>query len=113
MTSFDRYTGQLLSGNALIRQSIGDIITTPLGSRICRRNYGSLVPELIDQPLSARTRLLLYASTANAVAKWEPRVSLKTVNLTVDSSGKSALSMQYSLKNQPSSGSFSLSLGNA
>lgn len=112
MTSFDRYSGQSLSGNALIRQSIGDIIATPVGSRICRRDYGSLVPELLDQPLSARTQLLLYASTANAVSEWEPRVTLKTVNLTVDSTGKSVLAMQYSYKNQPKTGSVSLSLGN-
>uniref|UniRef100_UPI0026076D20 ATPase domain-containing protein n=1 Tax=uncultured Sphingobium sp. TaxID=316087 RepID=UPI0026076D20 len=29
---------------------VRDILTTPIGSRLMRRDYGSLIPELIDQP---------------------------------------------------------------
>ena len=44
-----RNTGLSLSSEAdQIRQSIQDILTTPIGSRIMRRNYGSLLPQLID-----------------------------------------------------------------
>ncbi|MNM57510.1 Lysozyme [compost metagenome] len=56
-------TGRSLTGLAHLRQSVADIITTPIGSRIRRRRYGSEVPELIDQPLNSAT--LLLDRTAN------------------------------------------------
>lgn len=33
-----------------ISQSIGDILRTPVGSRVMRRDYGSLLASMIDQP---------------------------------------------------------------
>ena len=37
--------------------------------------------ELIDQPMNAVTRLLVFAATAIALAKWEPRIKLQRVQL--------------------------------
>lgn len=39
-------TGRALFGLAHIRQSITGILTTPIGSRLMRRRYGSEVTEL-------------------------------------------------------------------
>ena len=39
-----RTTGAGLSGIEHLRQSIADILTTPLGTRLQRRTYGSLLP---------------------------------------------------------------------
>ena len=41
-------TGRSLTGLGHLRQSVTDILTTPMGSRVQRRRYGSEVPELID-----------------------------------------------------------------
>ena len=58
-----RNTGLSLSSEAdQIRQSIQDILTTPIGTRIMRREYGSLLPQLIDSPFNEITLLQLYAS---------------------------------------------------
>ncbi|KPN28874.1 baseplate wedge subunit [Halolamina pelagica] len=43
MPGVDRTNGQRLEGLAHIRQSVADILTTPLGSRVMRRDYGSLL----------------------------------------------------------------------
>lgn len=43
-------TGHTLNNLAHIQQSIRDILLTPVGTRIMRREYGSLISELIDQP---------------------------------------------------------------
>ncbi len=64
-----------------VRQSISDILTTPVGSRVMRRDYGSVIPELIDQPLNQATLLRLYAATAAAVMRWEPRFQISRINL--------------------------------
>ena len=69
-------TGHSLDGVAHIQQSIRDILTTPVGSRIMRRDYGSLLPELIDQPLNGATLLRALSATVMALMKWEPRIKI-------------------------------------
>lgn len=69
-------TGKRLEGIEHIRQSIADIITTPIGSRVMRREYGSLVPELIDRPMNDALLMQVYAATIIAVTQWEPRVRI-------------------------------------
>ena len=82
MTGMDRHTGKPLSGVDHLRQSCGDIIGTPLGTRICLREYGSFVPELIDQPMNQLTRTRIFAATALALSRWERRLRLTRVGLS-------------------------------
>ena len=72
-------TGKQLDGILHVRQSVSDIMTTPIGSRAWRRDYGSRIPDLIDQPLNSSTLLSIYAETADALSKWEPRFTLQRV----------------------------------
>lgn len=72
-------TGKRLGGIDHLRQSIRDILTTPIGSRVMRRDYGSRLFQLIDAPMNRSTLLELYAATAEAIAKWEPRFKLQKV----------------------------------
>ena len=81
MTGMSRTTGKALSDIDHIRQSVADILTTPIGSRIMRRDYGSLLPDLIDAPFNDATRLQAYAATAMALLRWEPRIRLSRVQL--------------------------------
>lgn len=74
-------TGRAISDLDHVAQSIADIISTPIGSRLMRRDYGSLVSELIDQPGNETTAVRIYAAIAGAVMKWEPRVRLSRVQL--------------------------------
>src|SRR3546814_12586651 len=43
MIGVDRATGQRLDGNDHLAQSIGDILSTPIGTRVMRRDYGSML----------------------------------------------------------------------
>ncbi len=83
-TGMNRNGGGQISGVEHLAQSIGDILTTPIGSRVMRRDYGSMLFELLDQPLNSATRLLVYAATAGAIRRWEPRINVKRVSLAVD-----------------------------
>ncbi|WP_439587659.1 GPW/gp25 family protein [Hydrogenophaga sp.] len=74
-----RTTGQPLHGMAHLQQSIADILRTPIGTRLMRRSYGSLLPQLIDQPDNPATRVRVYAATAGALMRWEPRLRLSRV----------------------------------
>ena len=83
MPGMNVQTGKRLDGIDHIRQSVADIITTPIGSRVMRREYGSLLPELIDQPLNGPTALRAYAATVVALMKWEPRIRVQQVTRQV------------------------------
>ena len=64
-----------------LRQSIRDILTTPIGSRVMRRDYGSKIYRLIDAPMNRSTLLAIYAATADAIHKWEPRLRLSKMRI--------------------------------
>jgi len=81
MQGMDVSTGKPLSDEAHLAQSIGDILSTPIGTRPMRRDYGSLLFELIDKPINGAIRMLLQAATAIALRRWEPRLRLTRVTL--------------------------------
>lgn len=84
MLGMDRATGKQLDGDQHLAQSIGDILSTPLGTRVMRRDYGSMIPELLDRPLNAATRLLCATAAALALARWEPRIIVRKARLEGD-----------------------------
>lgn len=86
-------TGKALSGIDHLRQSIGDILSTPIGSRVMRRDYGSRLFELVDRPTNAAFFVELYAATAEALDKWEPRIRVTAVDASQDAAGRVALTV--------------------
>lgn len=100
-------TGRALEGMAHLGQSIADILTTPLGSRVMRRDYGSLLPELIDQPFNDATRLRLYGAAALALMRWEPRIRLIRVQLFQGTSpGSYTLELECALSDTASTSDY-------
>lgn len=80
----NRITGAAISGLEHLRQSVGDILSTPIGSRVMRREYGSLVPELIDHPDNNASQVRLFSAVASALLRWEPRFRLTRVGVQRD-----------------------------
>ncbi|MGI2137918.1 GPW/gp25 family protein [Shewanella baltica] len=90
----NRFDGRGLSESQHISQSIQDILTTPLGSRVMRRDYGSAIFELIDQPQSAAVKLQIMAAAVIALTRWEPRIRITEIEVIAgDLNGK----MQFNL----------------
>ena len=81
MLGMNARTGAPLDGDDHLRQSIVDILVTPIGSRVMRRDYGSALFDLIDQPGNALTKLRLTAAIAMALMRWEPRITLKRIDV--------------------------------
>lgn len=75
-------TGKRLSGAAHLRQSVSDILNTPIGSRVLVRDYGSDLFSLVDNPRDDLLRLRIIAATATALARWEPRLKVSKVTVT-------------------------------
>lgn len=104
MNGINAATGKRLSGAEHLKQSVKDILTTRIGTRIMRREYGSRLPELVDNPMNELLKVELFAATAEALARWEPRIRLDRVYLSdVNSDGGIALTLEgiILLNNEP------------
>lgn len=88
MRGIDRNTGKHIEGIERLKQSIEDILTTPIGSRLMRRDYGSNLYRRIDMPINSSTIIDIYADTAEAIEKWEPDFKLEQVRLASAEPGK-------------------------
>ncbi|MFM9596735.1 GPW/gp25 family protein, partial [Streptomyces scabiei] len=75
-------------------QSVLNILTTPLGSRVYRREYGSRLFDLIDQPTNEAWAVEAYAATAEALARWEPRIRLKRVQVYRQDNGSMLIDLE-------------------
>lgn len=91
-----RSTGRHISELEHLRQSVGDILSTPIGTRVMRRDYGSQVPALLDQPDNAITQLRLMSAAASALMRWEPRLALRQMSISraPQSPGKATVTVQ-------------------
>lgn len=93
MLGINATTGKRIDGLEHLRQSIRDILTTPIGSRVMRRPYGSRLFELIDAPINRDTITDIYAATAEAILKWEKRIDLTQVKITSAEPGRIELTL--------------------
>ncbi|HEF4755988.1 GPW/gp25 family protein [Burkholderia multivorans] len=80
MIGMNARTGRTVANQAHIEQSAADILFTPLGTRVMRRDYGSLLPELIDGPINPLMRMRVMAASVMALARWEPRIQVNQVD---------------------------------
>ena len=101
----NRLTGQPIADESdHIRQSISDILSTPVGSRVLCRPYGSIVPDLIDYPMNAAYRLRLAGASVMAIARWEHRVIIKSALIDIDQDGRIGLTIEANRRGGERSG---------
>ena len=93
MIGVDRRTGQALSGVEHLVQSIEDILTTPIGSRRMRPEYGSKIRRFVDLPVNDGWKSAVQAEVARALGRWEPRLKLERVRVTAVLDGKITLQL--------------------
>ena len=104
----NRVTGERISDVDHISQSIGDILRTPVGSRIMRREYGSLLSQMIDQPQTPALELQIKVACYMAILKWEPRITLTTITTERQFDGKMIVNLTGQLKDTGESLSLTL-----
>lgn len=92
--SADFDTGRRIDGMDHLRQSVRDILTTPIGSRVMRRDYGSAIFRLIDSNMDAAGLVKLYAATADALRRWEPRLRVTRVQAAQAGPGHVTLTIE-------------------
>ncbi len=88
MIGMDRRTGQPLSGLDHLRQSVEDILATPVGSRRMRPEYGSLLRRFVDLPVNEGWKSAVQAEVARSLQRWEPRLKLEQVQVVAVVGGR-------------------------
>jgi hypothetical protein len=77
-------TGKSINDVEHLKLGIVDILITPLGSRVERRDYGSNLFRLLSNPINDLLIVRIRAATLQAINTWEPR--LRLTQITVDAS---------------------------
>lgn len=86
-------TGKPLDGMDHLIQSIRDILTTPIGTRVMLREYGSSLPDLIDRPMNRFLRIEIYVAVIDALERWEPRFRITRVQVAEAIAGAMTLDL--------------------
>ena len=71
---------QFSGGGRSLDESIVIILSTRLGERVYRPDFGSRLHELVFAPLNDDTLLFAQIYAREALQKWEPRIRLEAVN---------------------------------
>lgn len=87
ITGMARDTGKSLSGLDHLWQSVADILGTPIGTRVMRRDYGSRLFTLMDHPVNAELMVEIYTAIAEALDEWEPRLKLSWIKVVTVTAG--------------------------
>jgi len=102
--------GQAITDTDHLRQSVRDILLTPQGTRVARREYGSLLSVLIDQPQNPALRLQIMSAVYMALNRWEPRLTLDSITISSSFDGSMVVDLT-GLRNSGAPVSLSVSTG--
>lgn len=91
--------GRAITDTEHLRQSVRDILLTPQGSRLARREYGSLLSALIDQPQNPALRLQMMSVVYVALSRWEPRLTLDAIAISSSFDGSMVVELTGQHKN--------------
>jgi len=95
----DRATGSTLADElADIAQSVATIVTTPIGSRLRRRSFGSHIFHLTDSPGNEAGALRLIAAAADPIERWERRIIFLRGTVAPAYDGRATLTVDLALR---------------
>ncbi|MCF6764838.1 GPW/gp25 family protein [Thiotrichales bacterium 19S3-7] len=82
MNGISKYGYKMLDDFEHVKQSIEDILTTPIGSRVMNRRYGSRIYKYIDKPLNQLTLAKILNAILEAISIWEKRIRINEIKLS-------------------------------
>lgn len=75
------------SGEKLVNDSIFTILSTYIGERVHRPTFGSILLGFVFDPLTLATMYRVKAEIRRAVAAWESRATITTINFSTPKDG--------------------------
>ncbi len=98
MPGMNANTGYCIDGQEHLKQSIRDILSTPIGSRVMRRNYGSPLFKLLDQPITPALIGQMQAVIADTLQRHEPRIKFSRIVVRSVADGQLAGQLKIDLE---------------
>jgi len=83
-TLMSRHSGKSIDDVTHLGECIVDILMTPIGSRMRRRNYGSGLFKLIDRPIGPLLGMQMRSAIVTALNLWEPRLRITRILLDTE-----------------------------
>ncbi|MGH9226701.1 MAG: GPW/gp25 family protein [Acidimicrobiales bacterium] len=74
----------LISGPEAIERAITVVLSTSLGERVMRPEFGCAIWELLFDPVNENTLGLMAESVRLALGQWEPRIDVESVTAEPD-----------------------------
>jgi phage baseplate assembly protein W len=74
-----------------VRQAVRLVLGTDLGERVMRPDFGAGLRTLVFEPLTATTRALVRHRVEDALVRWEPRIDVLDVRVTLQTGAESAV----------------------
>ncbi len=87
MHGIDISNGKALTGDAHLQQSVTDILTTPINSRVMRREYGFDF-SVLAAPQNNTTLMRVYIAVVQSLSRWEPRIRITRVHAERNANGQ-------------------------
>ncbi|MCF6777599.1 GPW/gp25 family protein [Thiotrichales bacterium 19X7-9] len=98
MKGIDRFNGRVLDDIDHVKQSIEDILTTPIGSRVQLRTYGSRLFEYIDRPMNNETVIQIILESAKSIDEWETRARLTRILPSINDNGRLNIDVDFTYR---------------
>ncbi|MCG2418343.1 GPW/gp25 family protein [Aequorivita sp. F47161] len=96
---FDKKTNQLVTtaGIADINKSLEILLSTRLGERIMRPDYGCNLEELLFQPLDVTLKTYIKELIETSILYYEPRIDTQSITLdtTNELNGEILIKIEY------------------
>jgi hypothetical protein len=98
----DPHTGgvEWATGSDKIRQNVRIILSTRLGERPMRRDFGTHIPAAAHDPNDAVMADLIQIQAREALLQWEPRIMIINMQVTQDE-GEARMILNYVHTGEP------------
>jgi phage baseplate assembly protein W len=87
-----------VSGDDNVKQSLALLLQTQLNERVMRPTFGCAAPSYIFAPGSLLFQNLLKETVSDALALWEPRVDVLSVDVETDPDDPSQVTVSVSCR---------------
>jgi uncharacterized protein len=88
------------SGPDKIQQAIWIVLSTSLGERVMRPDFGAGVQDFVFEANSIVTQTVLAGAVKEALIQWEPRIDIDSVRVTTspDQASQVLISIDYRIR---------------
>ncbi|MGO3931802.1 GPW/gp25 family protein [Rhodopseudomonas pseudopalustris] len=95
MVGIDRNTGKVIDRTQHIIQSIEVLLTTPLGTRVMRRDVGFEILDESGKPRHGYDSDAIEAAAKKALSIYEPRIDVDSIQSVFSDGLLSAITVNY------------------